>query len=178
MTGGTHYDTVNTLDTLITLENGSMCTRPQHTPQQTKTKTMSLQKTLPTYKSEAHWQLLIQTAQEAHTIPGVSNLGHPPDQNDSQTHLVVALCLLKPWQRCRLLCKPLQEEEEAKNLLRTPEVKVRTLSGSETPSTSLSDELPGPLEGLEDLADLEAPEDQENQRYPPIILFPSNQQER
>jgi hypothetical protein len=49
----------------------------------------------------------------------------------------------------------LQEEEEAKNLPRTPEIKVRTLSGSETPSISLLDELPDPLEGLEDLMDLE-----------------------
>ena len=64
------------------------------------------------------------------------------------------------------------------NLLQTPEVKVRTLSGSETPLTSLSDELPDPLEGLEDLMDLEAPEDQENRQYPLIILFPSNQPER
>jgi hypothetical protein len=71
-----------------------------------------------------------------------------------------------------------EEEEEAKNLLWTPVVKVKTLSGSETPSTSLLDELPDPLEGLEDLMDLEAPEDQENQQYPPIISFPSNQPER
>jgi hypothetical protein len=71
------------------------------------------------------------------------------------------------------LCEPLQEEE-ARTLLRTPEVKVRTLSESETPSTPLSEELPGPLEGLEDLMDLETPEHQKNQRYPPIILFPSN----
>jgi len=42
----------------------------------------------------------------------------------------------------------------------------------------LSDKLPDPLEGLEGLTDLEAPEDQENQRYPPIISFPSNQLER
>ena len=56
-----------------------------------------------------------------------------------------------------------QEEEEAKNLLWTLGVKVKTLSGSETPSTSLSDELPDPLEGLEDLMGLEALEDQENQ---------------
>jgi len=57
------------------------------------------------------------------------------------------------------LHEPSQEEEEVKNLLRTLEVKVRTLSGSETPSTSPLDELPGPLEGLEDLMDLEVPED-------------------
>jgi hypothetical protein len=72
----------------------------------------------------------------------------------------------------------LQEGEEVRNLPRTPEIKVRTLSGSETPSTLPSDELPDPLEGLEDLMDLEVQEDQENQRYPPIISFPSNQQER
>jgi hypothetical protein len=144
------------------LENKLTCTQPQPTPWQMKTKTTSSQKTLPTYRSEAHQQLSIQMAQEAHTVPGVSNLGHPPDQNDSQMHLIAALCLLKPWQRCRLLREPLQEEE-AKTLLRTPEVKVRTLSESETPSTSLLDERPDPLEGLEDLMDLEAPEHQEDQ---------------
>jgi hypothetical protein len=69
-------------------------------------------------------------------------------------------------------------EEEVRTLLQTPEVKVRTLSESETPLTSLSEELPDPLEGLEDLMDLETPEHQENQRYPPIISFPSNQEER
>jgi len=42
----------------------------------------------------------------------------------------------------------------------------------------LSEELPGPLEGLEYLMDLETPEHQENQQYPPIISFPSNQEER
>jgi hypothetical protein len=70
------------------------------------------------------------------------------------------------------------QEEEAKNLLQTPGVKVKILSRSETPLTLLSDKLPDPLEGLEGLMDLEAPEDQENQRYPPIISFPSNQLER
>jgi hypothetical protein len=69
-------------------------------------------------------------------------------------------------------------EEEARTLLQTPEVKVRTLSESETPSTSLSEELPDTLEGLEDLMDLEILEHQENQQYPPIISFPSNQEER
>ena len=138
---------------------------------------MSLQKTLSTYKSEAHQQLSTQAAQEAHTVPGVSNSGHPPDQNDSQTHLIAALCLLKLWQRRKLLHKPLWEEE-VRTLPQTPEVKVRTLSESETLSTSLLEELPDPLEGLEDLMDLEIPEHQENQRYPPIILFPSNQEER
>jgi hypothetical protein len=69
-------------------------------------------------------------------------------------------------------------EEEVRTLPQTPEVKVRTLSESETLSTSLLEELPDPLEGLEDLMDLEIPEHQENQRYPPIILFPSNQEER
>ena len=57
----------------------------------------------------------------------------------------------------------MREEEEVENLLRTPEVKVKTLSGSETPSTSPSDKLPDSLEGLEDLMDLEALGDQENQ---------------
>jgi hypothetical protein len=72
----------------------------------------------------------------------------------------------------------LQEEEEMRTLPQTPEVKVRTLSKSETLSTSLLEELPDPLEGLEDLMDLEILEHQENQRYPLIISFPSNQEER
>ena len=172
-----HYGTVNTQGTPTMLENKSTYTRLQPTLQQMRMKTMSSQKTSPTYKSGAHQQLSIQTAQEAHTIPEVSNLGHPPDQNDSQMHLIVALCLLKPWQQHKRLHEPLQEEE-ARTLLRTLEVKVRTLSESETPSTSLLEELPGPLEGLEDLMDLETQEHQENQRYPPIISFPSNQEER
>jgi len=100
--------------------------------------------------------------QEAHTVPGVLNSGHPPDQNDSQTHLIAALCLLKPWQRRKLLHEPLREEE-VRTLPQTPEVKVRTLSESETPLTSLLEELPDPLKGLEDLMDLEIPEHQENQ---------------
>jgi len=92
-------------------------------------------------------------------------------------HLIAALYLLKPWQRRKLLHEPLQEEE-ARTLLRTPEVKVKTLSESETPSTSHSEGLLGPLEGLEDLMDPEILEHQENQQYPPIILFPSNQEEK
>jgi hypothetical protein len=173
-----HCDTANTLGTPITLENESTCIQLRPTPQQTKTRITNSQKTSPTFKSEAHQQLSIQTAQEAHTVPGVSNSEHPPDQNDSQTHLIAALCLLKPWQRRRRLREPLQEEEEAKNPPQTPEIKVKTLSGSETPLTSPSVELPDPLEGLEDLMGLEAPEDQEDQRYPPIISSSSNQQER
>jgi hypothetical protein len=55
------------------------------------------------------------------------------------------------------------QEEEARTLLQTPEGKVRTLSESEKPSTSPLEELPGPLEGLEDLMDLEILEHQENQ---------------
>ena len=145
------------------LENKSTCTQPQPTLQQTKTKTTTLWKTSPTFKSEAHRQLSIQTAQEAHTVPGASNSGHPPDRSNSQTHLIAALCLLKPWQRRRRLREPLQEEEEARNLPQTPKIKARTLSGSETPSTLLLAELPEPLEGLGDLMDLEDLEDQENQ---------------
>jgi hypothetical protein len=148
------YDIANTQGTPTMLENKSTSTQPQPTPQQTRTKITNSQKTSPTYRSETHQQLSIQAAQEAHTAPGVSNLGHPPEQNDSQMHLIAALCLLKPWQRCKLLHKPLQEEE-VRTLLRTPEVKVKTLSESETPSTSPSEELLGPLEGLEDLMDPE-----------------------
>ena len=158
-----YYNIANTQDTPIMLENELTCTRPQPSPQRTKTRTTNLQKTSPTYESEAHRQLSIQMAQEAHTVLGVSNLGHPPNRNESQTHLIAALCLLKPWQRRRLLHEPSQEEEEAKNLLQTLEVKVRTLSRSETPSTLPLDELPDPLEGLENLTGLEALEGQENQ---------------
>jgi hypothetical protein len=154
------------------LENKSTCTQPQPTPRRMTTKTTSSQKISPTYKSEAHQQLLIQTAQEAHTVPGASNLGHPPDQNNSQMHLIAMLCLLKLWRQCKPLHEPLWEEEEAKTPSRTLAVKVKTLSGLGTPLTSLLDEPPGPLEGLEAL------EDQENLRYPPIISSPSNQQER
>ena len=156
------YDIANTQDTPTTLENKSTSTQPQPTLQQTKTKTTSSQKTLPTYKSEAHRQLSTRVVQEAHTVPGASNLGYPPEQNDSQMRLIAALCLLKPWQRRKLLHEPLQEEE-ARTLLRTPEIKAKTLSESETPSTSHSEGLLGPLEGLEDLMDLEIPEHQENQ---------------
>ena len=54
-------------------------------------------------------------------------------------------------------------EEEVENLLQTPGVKVKTLSELETPSTLPLDELPDPLEGLENLTGLEALEGQENQ---------------
>ena len=144
------------------LENKLTCTQPQRMLEQTKMKITNWQKTSLTYKLEAHRQLLIQTAQEAHTAPEVSNLGHPPDQNDSQTHLIATLCLLKPWRRRRPLHEPLWEEE-VENLLQTPGVKVKTLSESETPLTLPLDELPDPLEGLENLTGLEALEGQENQ---------------
>jgi hypothetical protein len=68
----------------------------------------------------------------------------------------------------------LQEEEETENLLQTPEVKSKILSESDTPSTLHLDEWPDSLMGLEDLMDLE---NQENQQYPLLILFPSNQLE-
>ena len=145
-------------------------------PQQVRTKPTNSQKTSLTYKLEAHQQLSTQMAQEAHTIPGVSNLGHPPNQTDSQTHLIAMLYLLKLWRQHKLSCKPLQEEE-VENLLPTLGVKFKTLSRSDMPLTLLSDELPDPLEGLEDLMDLEAPEGQENQRYPSITSSPSNQLE-
>jgi hypothetical protein len=70
------------------------------------------------------------------------------------------------------------QEEETRTLLQTLEVKVKTLSESETPLTSPSEGLLGPLEGLEDLMDPEIPEHQENQQYPLIISSPSNQEER
>jgi hypothetical protein len=54
----------------------------------------------------------------------------------------------------------------------TPVIKHKTLKGSETPSTSHSDEPLNPLMALEGLMGLE---DQENhQTYPPLILFLSN----
>jgi len=53
----------------------------------------------------------------------------------------------------------------------TLEVKPKTLSKSETHSTSHWDGH------LDPLMDLEAQEDQENHQYPPLILFPSNQLE-
>ena len=55
------------------------------------------------------------------------------------------------------------QEKETENLPQTPEVKPKTLSKSETHSTSHLDKLPDPLTGLEDLMDLEALEGQEDQ---------------
>jgi hypothetical protein len=89
-----HCDTANTLDTPTMRENESTYIQLQTTPQQMKTKTMNLRKTSPTFKSEAHQQLSIQTAQEAHTAPEASNLGRV----DPQTHLIATLCLLRPSQ--------------------------------------------------------------------------------
>jgi hypothetical protein len=134
------------------------CTQLQPTPQQAKTKTTNSQNTSPTFKSEAHRQLSTQTAQEAHTAPEVSNSG----QINPQTHLIATLCLLKLSQRHKLLQGLLLEEEEAKNHL--PDPATKTHNELEMSSTSRSDEPLDPLEGLEDLM---APEDQEApQTYP------------
>ena len=151
------------------LENELTCTQLQPTLQQTKMRTTNSQKTSPTFKSEAHQQLSIQTAQEAHTVPGASNLGHPPDQNDSQTHLIAALCLLKPWQRRRQLHEPLQEEEEAKN--HPQDLTNKTHNESEMSSTSRSDEPLDPLEDLEGLTALEDQEDPQTYHLPTLSLF-------
>jgi hypothetical protein len=127
-----------------------------------------------TFKSETHRQLSIQTAQEAHTVPGVSNLGHPPEHTQSQTHLIAALCLLKPSQRRKLSRGPSQEEEEAKTLQADQAMSHRTPSTSEIYSTSPSEEPLAPLTDLEGLAGLE---DREDQTFPPVTLFPSNPEE-
>jgi hypothetical protein len=98
-------------------------------------------------------------AQKAHSAPEVSNLGHPPDLMQSQTHLIVTLCLLKPWRQHRPLHEPLQEEEEMKIPPQTLVVKSKTLSTSETPLISLLDEPLDPLMDLVDLVVLEVLED-------------------
>jgi len=145
------------------LENESTYIQPQPTPQQTKTRTTNSQKTSPTFKSEAHQQLSIQTAQEAHTIPGISSSG----RIDPQTHLIATLCLLKPSQRRKLLQGLLlEEEEEAKNHPQDPTTK--THNESEMSSTSHSDE---PLEPLEDLEGLTALEDQEDHQIYPLPIL-------
>ena len=70
----------NTRDTPITLEKQSKYIHPQK-PVKMKQTTLSI------YKSEAHQQLLNLAAQEAYTIPGVSNKGHPPDLNQQHVQL-------------------------------------------------------------------------------------------
>jgi hypothetical protein len=180
MTGGIYYNIVNILGTPTILKNRLTHTQPQHMQCQAKTKPTSSQWTSSTYKSEVYWQLLTQIVQEAQTVLGVLNLGHLPDQTNSQTHLIVALYLLKPMQQYRLLHELSQEEEEMENLLQTLEIRSKTLSRLETPSTLHLDKISGPLMGLEDLTDLEALEDQEDEeirQYPPLILFPFNQLE-
>jgi hypothetical protein len=138
-------------------------------------KLASLQTTLQTFKSEAHWLLSTQAAQEAHTIPGVLNLGHPPEHTDSQTHLIAALCLLRPSQQRKLLQGLLQEEEVMGNPPQDQTTNPKTHNISGTCSTSPSGEPLAPLMGLEGLAALE---DQEtHQTFPPLILSPSNQPE-
>ena len=142
------------------------CTQPQPTPQQTKTRTTNSQKTSPTFKSEAHQQLSIQTAQEAHTTPGASNSG----KIDPQTHLIATLYLLKPSQRRKLLQGlSLEEEEEAKNHPQDPITK--THNESEMFSTSRSDEPLDPLEDLEGLTALEDQEDPRTYPLPTLSLF-------
>jgi hypothetical protein len=162
---GTYCDTANTLGTLTTLENKLTYTRPQLTPQQAKTKTTNSQKTLPTFRSEAHRQVSTQTAQEAHTAPEVSNLG----QTDPQTHLIATLCLLKPSQRRKLLQGLSLEEEEAKNRPQDPATK--THNESEMSSTSRSDEPLDPLEDLEALTAMEDQEDPQTYPLPTLSLF-------
>ena len=128
---------------------------------------MNSQKTSPTFKSEAHWQLSIQMAQEAHTAPEASS----SEQINPQTHLIAMLCLLKPSQRCKLLQELSleEEEEEAKNHLWDPITK--THNESEMSSTSRSDEPLDPLEDLEGLMALEDQEDPQTYPLPTLSLF-------
>jgi hypothetical protein len=153
-------------------ESRSTSTRPQDS--KNPTTQANLQKTSRTFKSETHRQLSIQAAQEAHTVPGVSNLGHPPEHTQSQTHLIAALCLLKPSQRRKLLRGLSQEEEEAKTPQADQATSHKTPSTSEIYSTSPSE---GPLAPLTDLEGLVGLEDQEDQMFPPLTLFPSNPEE-
>ena len=122
------------------------------------------QTTRPTYKSDTHQWLSNQTHPEAHTVPGVSNQGHPADLSESASHAAAVLWLHKPWRQRRRQYpeqEPQNKENQANLTPKTPRPSTKTLTTSETPSTSLSDE---PLEALEDLGDLlelEGPEDLE-----------------
>jgi len=163
---GWNYSIARIQDTRTTLAEGLKSTQPQ-----TKT-TKTSQQTLPTFRSEIHWQLLIRAAQEAHTIPEASNSGHPPVQMNPQTHLVTTLCLLRPSQRRKLLQGLSQEEEEMENHPQDPATKPKTPKELGTSLISHSDELLTPLAALEGLTTLENQEDP--QMYPPLTLFPSN----
>ena len=99
-------------------------------------------------------------AQEAYTVLGVLNKGHPLDLSQSTTHAVTTLCLYKPWwQQQKLLCERSQEGEMKTCYPQTLTPTTRTLSISETHSTLHLDEHLEALEGLEDLEGLEALED-------------------
>ncbi len=156
------------MDSCTTKDTKSKCIRPQST--QIQRKSLCL---LSMYKSEMHQQLSKQAAQEAHTETETPNK-RPLSDDQSMTHTIATLCLHKPWrQQPRPSLEPLYVRGMT-NLPPTP--NIRTLSISETCSTSPLDEHPEDLEGLEGL---ETPmKDQMPQEgYPPIISFPFNLQE-
>src|SRR5216683_6274277 len=104
----------------------SKCT-PLHSTQTQKTK----KAIRPTPKSEMHQLLLTLMAQKAHTVPGVTNKGHPADLSQLTTHTIATLCLYKPWQQARRpLLEPLYLEEMEAHLPQTPVIPTRTLSTS------------------------------------------------
>jgi hypothetical protein len=130
-----------------------------------------------TYASETHQQLSILVAQEAHTVPGVLNKGHPADWTTSQTHAIVNLWLHKLWRQLqRRLDEPLYLKEPVIPQAPCP---TRTPLTSKTLSTLLWGDSPEAiLEGLEDLEDPEGWVDPTIQAmFPPLISSPSNQME-
>ena len=127
--------------------------------------------TQPTYKSETHQYLSTLAAQEAHTVPGVMNKVYPADFSQSTTHTIATLCLHKPWQQQQ---RPSHEPLHLEGMTNLPlACNIRTLSISETHSTSLLDEHPEALEGLEIPSEDQMPLEQ----YPSLISFPYNPQE-
>src|SRR6266851_945564 len=157
-------------DNPTTRDTTSKCTPPQCI--QTLKTSQPLQST---YRSEAHERLLKQTNQEAHTTEETTNKGTP----SAQTQAIASLCLHKPWRQTpRPSLKPLYLEATTLPIQHT----MRTRSISATHSTSPSGEH------QEGQAAQEAQEHQEHQvtpmetqtdqeRYPSLILFPSNPQE-
>ncbi len=145
-------------------------TKSRCTQHQCTLKPRTSQYPLLMYKSEAHQWLSKQVAQEAHAEKEEPSRTLPLEV----MHTVAALCLHKPWRQLwRSSLKPLYLE----TMMTLPrERSMRTLTISETPSTSLSDEhwedqeAQGAQEVQEDptthMEDLTTQE-----QYLPLILF-------
>jgi len=112
-------------------------------------------------------------AQEAHTVPGVTNKGYLADFSQSTTHTIAMLCLHKPWLQQKQSLEPLYLGEMMNPPLAP--TTIRTPSTLETPLTSLLEEH---QEGQEAQTDLEALEDpMAPEEYPSLISSPSSQVE-